>query len=295
MNELLVVTPNGYKASKLYSIVPTDGSGDLTWVRNTIATRVNPSGLIESVSANVPRLDYSGGVTCPCVLVEPQRTNLLAYSEEIDNGAWTKSDVTIGVDAVVSPDGTTNADKIIESATNALHYIRQNATVTATTYTLSFFAKADGRSVMFASLDGASNYLWFDLANGTTGGAGSGSSIIENYGNGWYRCSYTYTFGGVASACFLWTAPDTSTIVYLGDGVSGVYVWGTQLEQGTTSSYIPTTSASQTRNADVGTVTTPVGVTSLIETYEDGTTNVVSPIPVTYQISEGRISKVVGL
>jgi hypothetical protein len=55
----LVVTPNGTKASKLYAIKPTDGSGDLSVTRATTATRVNSSGLIESVANNVPRLDYS--------------------------------------------------------------------------------------------------------------------------------------------------------------------------------------------------------------------------------------------
>ena len=72
----LLVTPNAVKAGKLYSIAPTDGSGDLTVTRATSATRVNSSGLIESVSANVARLDYTNG-SCPSILVEPQRTNLV--------------------------------------------------------------------------------------------------------------------------------------------------------------------------------------------------------------------------
>ena len=76
----LVITPNGTKASKLYSIKPTDGSGDLTVTRATTATRVNSAGLIETVSANVPRLDYSNG-SCPSILVEPQRTNLVYPSD----------------------------------------------------------------------------------------------------------------------------------------------------------------------------------------------------------------------
>ena len=63
----LIVTPNGYKASKLYSVKPTDASGDMTVVRATTATRVNSAGLIESVAINVPRLDYTGG-GCPSIL-----------------------------------------------------------------------------------------------------------------------------------------------------------------------------------------------------------------------------------
>ena len=78
----LVISPNGTKAGKLYAVKPTDGSGDLTVTRATSATRVNASGLIETVSANVPRLDYSNG-TCPSILVEPQRTNILLNSETL--------------------------------------------------------------------------------------------------------------------------------------------------------------------------------------------------------------------
>jgi hypothetical protein len=72
----LIVTPNAVKAGKLYSIKPTDGAGDLDVVRATTATRVNSDGLIESVANNVPRLDYTNG-SCPSILVEPQRTNLV--------------------------------------------------------------------------------------------------------------------------------------------------------------------------------------------------------------------------
>lgn len=73
----LVLTPNGYKASKLYSIKPTSGLGDMTVVRATTATRVNSVGVIESVAINVPRLDYPPLGGCPSILVEPLRTNLV--------------------------------------------------------------------------------------------------------------------------------------------------------------------------------------------------------------------------
>ena len=71
----LVITPNGVKTSKLYSIKPNDGTGDLTVIRNTSATRVNESGVIVDVPANVARIDYSNGN--PAILSEPQRTNLV--------------------------------------------------------------------------------------------------------------------------------------------------------------------------------------------------------------------------
>jgi len=83
----IVQIPSGYKASTLYSIKPSSGAGDFSVVRATTATRVNESGLIESVAANVPRIDYLNG-GCGELLVEPQRTNLFTYSEDFDSGNW---------------------------------------------------------------------------------------------------------------------------------------------------------------------------------------------------------------
>ena len=70
-----VITPNGYKTSKIYALKPEDGSGDLDMVRNTTATRINEYGVREVVPANTVRIDYSNGK--PCFLIEPQRTNLV--------------------------------------------------------------------------------------------------------------------------------------------------------------------------------------------------------------------------
>jgi hypothetical protein len=97
----LVVTPNGYKASKLYSVVPNTTLGDMNVVRATTATRVNSAGLIESVASNVPRLDYTNG-SCPSILVEPQRTNLILNSATVA----TQTITTTAVATTVSFYGT---------------------------------------------------------------------------------------------------------------------------------------------------------------------------------------------
>lgn len=292
----LIVTPNGYKASKLYALKPYDGSGDLTWTRNTTSTRVNSSGLIEVVSNNVPRLDYTN-VSCPCILVEPQRTNLVSYSQEFDNAAWTKFQLdTSGswVNQAVAPDGTTTADKLVENTANDAHFVF-GVGMTAT-QVVSVFLKYNGRPVVAVGNTSQDHYAYFNLQTGVVVSAGTGTisnGTIQDYGDGWYRCSCLFTYAGI-SRVFGVVLTDNSNLIYTGDGVSGVYIWGAQREVGSTlTSYIPTSGGTVTRNADVGTVTTPVGVTSIIETFEDGSTNSVNPIPVTYQMSEGRISKVV--
>ena len=74
-----IITPNGYKTSKVYALKPDNGTGDLGMTRNTTATRINEYGVREVVSANKVRIDYSNGK--PRFLVEPQRTNLVYPSD----------------------------------------------------------------------------------------------------------------------------------------------------------------------------------------------------------------------
>jgi hypothetical protein len=207
---------------------------------------------------NIPRLDYSNG-TCPSLLVEPQRTNLLTYSSSLDNAAWTKSNVTINANAVISPSGIQDADKLIETTATGAHRIFPTST-SGLNGTFSFFAKSGERTkvaILSTIID-----LGFDLSNGTLIDLGSGTSSgkIEDYGNGWYRCSLYQSTGIVSLSIGLLN--NSNAISYTGDGTSGTYIWGAQLENASyQTSYIPTTSASVTRNADVISKT---GISSLI-------------------------------
>ena len=107
----IAVIPSGYKASKVYSVLPTNGDADLDFTRNCVATRVNQNGLLEEVGLNVPRLDYSDG-GCPSLLLEPQRTNLVT---DAIVGLDIASDIT---NKVVSPSGLVDATKPIPTTTS---------------------------------------------------------------------------------------------------------------------------------------------------------------------------------
>jgi hypothetical protein len=194
-------------------------------------------------------------------LLEPQRTNLNTYSEQLDNAAWTKQSTTVTANAAVSPDGYTNADKLIASAANAFHAIfNVNATLTGN-HTFSFYAKKSEYDFItaFDQFSGRFNAS-FNLNTGVVS-SGSGASI-QSVGNGWYRC--IVSFDGAASAVIssLAPSPTAGTVSYLGDGTSGVLVYGCQLEAGAyATSYIPTLAASATRVADAASKT---GISSLI-------------------------------
>lgn len=299
----LVITPNGTNASKLYSVVPSDGSGDMTVTRATTATRVNSAGLIESVASNVPRLDYSNG-TCPSILVEPQRTNLFTYSEQFDNATWTKDNASITVNSIISPDGNITADKLIENTINNSHGIIKSVTNTSgQLYTVTFFVKASERNWILIYVGGGPGQgRFFNVANGTIGDVLANTpnaSSIEDYGNGWYRCSITYTATDSSSEIYLSTAISNGVSDYTGDGTSGVYIWGAQSEAGSyATSYIPTTSASVTRNADVISKT---GISSLIGQTEGvlfldyQPLNVVDAYPIDFQLQYNGDNSVNGV
>jgi len=271
----LCITPNGTKASKLYAIKPTDGSGDLSVTRATTATRVNSSGLISSVASNVPRLDYTNG-SCPSILVEPQRTNLALYSEQFDNVTWLKGQSTVTANTIISPDGNTNADILFELATTSTHNVASSnliSFVSGTSYTISIYAKnnTSGRGLLqiagYALGSGASNiYANFNLSNGTLGSVSGGTSTITAAANGFYRLTFSFTCGNTISERLNYSLITSSTSTafqsYLGDSSKGIIIYGAQLEEGSyATSYIPTTSASVTRNADVISKT---GISSLI-------------------------------
>ena len=253
----LVLTPNGYKASKLYSIKPTSGAGVMTVVRATTARRVNSAGLIESVAINVPRLDYTGG-GCPSILVEPARTNLVLRSEEF-NLIWSQTNATITANVTTAPDGTSTADKLVENATNNQHRIDQTTTSAIGTNTFSVFAKKSERDSIWLRVQTSGAY--FDLTNGTTSGATGVTASIENYGNGWYKCSIVRVSTAALEPVRINLAIGTNG-TYLGNGTSGLFIWGAQLELGSyDTSYIPTTTATVTRTADEISKT---GISSLI-------------------------------
>jgi hypothetical protein len=215
---------------------------------------------------NVPRLTYqNGGGGCPSLLLEKQSTNLVTYSEQFDNGAWSKSGVTVTANDTTSPDGTQNADKVVENTANSSHGCYQGATVTnGIPYTWSGFIKAGERTkVRLYAESSSAPYVSFNLSDGTiTNTSGSITGSIENFGNGWYRCIATTTTTGT-TAYFNINALDASgNISYTGDGTSGFYIWGAQIEASSyPTSYIPTTSSSATRVADACFKT---GISSLI-------------------------------
>ena len=263
----LILTPNAYKAGKAYCVKPFDGSGDLTVVRNTTATARNSSGNLESVAANVPRLNYPVGGGCPSWLIEPQRTNTVTFSNDFTNAAWNlTTEVNLTPNSAISPDGIINATKVVPTTNNVTHYIgRSIQSITGGVY--SVFVKADGYDwILLTSHTTSAPEVrghFFNISNGTVGStAGTAQTAwIEDWGDGWYRCSIDE--GNSPSSLFTVIVSNADGVVsFAGNGIDGVLVYEAQNEQGSyPTSQIPTTGTTVTRNADVFSKT---GISSLI-------------------------------
>lgn len=258
----LALVPSGYKASKVYSVLPTDGSGDFTFTRSGNATRVNKDGLIELVSSNVPRLNYPliDGVVqgCPSLLLEPSRTNLVTYSEDFSNSYWVKTGLLAPTSGFISPDGTANASKLVENTSSGNHFISRGVVASlgsAANYALSFYIKKGEKTKVQASIGNSGNYFVnFDLEDVTATilGANVQKATITEINNDWFYCTILSEIQiGITPSARFYLVDDSFSNSYLGDGVSGLYIWGAQLEAASyPTSYIPTSGDIATRSAE---------------------------------------------
>ena len=237
----LVLSPAAFKASKLYSVEPTDGVGDFTVVRGSVATRINSAGLIEEMAANVPSLDYSiiNGIVQSCseMLLEPQSTNLLLRSEEFDNVVWTKNIATITINQKISPDGNLTADKIVFTTGETPFFdqdVNTGSTIASKTFTVSIYMYSD---VAFETL--------FRIRG--LGATQEAENIPISILIGWNRYVISKTFTASADGNSVKIAP------LFQNNLSNktLYLWGAQLKElPYATSYIKTEGSTVTRLAD---------------------------------------------
>jgi len=228
----------------------------------------------ESTRDNIARIDYTGG-GCPHILAEPQRDNLIPYSEDFTE--WSsKTNIDVTLNSATSPDGVVNATFINENNSNAQHFVGQSLSITnGQDISISVYAKKNQRDVLQISPSGnylsTSGYANYDLSNGLVTASGGGvTAEIEGLTNGWFRCVAKFTANNTASGTAAFFLQNSTTASrgssYDGDGTSGIYIWGAQIEVGSyPTSYIPTSGATVTRNQDQF---SRDGISSLINSTE---------------------------
>jgi len=221
-----------------FTTASLDSRVTFTRAGNT-ATRVNSSGYVELINADLPRFDYNPvTLVCKGLLIEESRSNLSIQSQDFTT--WTGG-ANVTADQDVSPDGTTNADELNGQ-------IFRTIAASAVQYTFSVFAKAKATNdTLELRFDNTITLrrAFFNLTTGTVTSSSNATAVSENYGNGWYRCSIVVT----ATATTFYQVINRSS-------ATSFYIWGAQLETGAfATSYIPTTTSQVTRSADVATMT----------------------------------------
>ena len=207
------------------------------FTRASSATRVNKQGLVEVVPSGKPRIDFTDN-TSGHLLLEPSRTNNLPYAEQFDNAAWSKGNSTVTANQAISPDGSQTADllQLTSAGGNVFDGVGGSGD-----YAFSVFAKYV--DAQFIRLRSTGSYAYFDIQNGSVGSTINVSSTkIEDYGNGWYRCTVVGNNTNSLAQIFVSDTDGSNT------GTGSVYIWGAMFEAGSyATSYIPTEGSSVTR------------------------------------------------
>ena len=247
------------------------------FTRGSSGTFVGSNGLIQSAGNNVARFDHDPvSRACKGLLIEESRTNAARYSGQLVIGTGWSANATPSVTSIVDglgPDGN-NAYEVAEAANTGSHTLFNTggtgttgatSVVSGITYTGSTFVKKVAGSVDWIQLSfstvgfGSVQYANFNISNGTIGNFSSSSPQIQAAGNGWYRCSVSAAATvTTATTSNLFTAftndVDTTTRLpsYAGNTANKILAAMGQFETGSfPTSYIPTTTTSVIRSADV--------------------------------------------
>ena len=228
-NPKLALIPSGYKTATVYSILPNNTDGDFAYERNGSATRVRKDGLIEELTVNdTPRLDWLNS-DCPSLLLEPQRTNLQAYSENFSGAAWTPAFSTITANSSISPNGELTAYKL--ETTSSVAYLNGFLQITSNTeYTYSIYVKAGTTSICRIELTdriNSSDYYYglvtFDMSTETLS-TNLATASFDKLDGGWYRLKMTATSPNPIQG-------STNAKIFLPE-VGSIFIWGAQMEAG---------------------------------------------------------------
>ena len=239
----------------------------VTFSRASTGTYYDASGVLQTASSNVARFQHDPLTGANLGLIrENQGTNFVTYSEQFDNAAWVKLSVTVTANTIVAPDGTLTADSIIQTTSNGEHNIRQDITInTNVDHTLSWFVQANGstkgRIISYFGanrLDGLFDLTAKTLTLTAFGTATAVNSQITELPNNWFKLSITGRLNQSTITTYnrVDIYNDLGNNVFIGDGISGFYLWGAQLEANLyPTSYIKTVASQVTRAADIAFIT----------------------------------------
>ena len=249
----------------------------ITFSRASGGTYLDSDGVLKLASSDIPRIEYDADGNVLGLLVEESRTNLVTYSEDFSLSPWSRVNVFITSDAAAGPDGVSSADLLVASVVSSQHRLDLIPTSSAGTQTFSVYLKPDGYSDVWLRIGAIGS--GFNLTDGSTFTTNAGiTATAQEVGNGWYRCSITTTSAAANATVRINVLGSSSVADFAGDGTSGIYIYGAQLEAGAfPTSYIPTSGSTATRAADVASIP----VSAFGYNQSEGTVVVEANIPTT--------------
>jgi hypothetical protein len=246
-NASLALIPAAYKTSKIYSAIPTDGDGDFTFTRSGNATRVNKAGLVETMGANIGRLNYdlTNGTpaSCPSLLLEPSRQNKVFPNNSLTG--YSTIGVTTSNNQTTAPNGANEGAEVQATTSGTAVVFKGFIGTSGVTHNISAFIKAGTHNQVRLQEGFSASNIDVNLSNGNIIANSNSSNLkVEEYPNNWYRVSFNFTSSGTNLQFALY---------FNGSYSSGenVYLYGGQIEEGAYStSIIPTSGLAVTRTAD---------------------------------------------
>jgi hypothetical protein len=215
-----------FTANGTYTVTASaSGDGSFYWMGNNTFT-----GKIRNISVRELPGNHRFQSTSANRPVVSARVNLLTKTEQFDDAAWTKTNVTVTANAIVAPDGTMTADRLIENTAISTHDLRQTVALVAAASTFTIRAKPNGRTWIALAV-GSIRYAYFNLAGaGVVGFSLNATGAISVDANGWYTCTLTFTPAAAGGDnAYVYLASADNVVTYTGDGTSGIYIWGADL------------------------------------------------------------------
>ena len=299
----MAMLPSAEADDKLFYIAKQVQADYFDVVRNSPASFINWRKQIEQAPANVPRIDFRDG--CPVILVEEARTNLLTYSYDFSSG-WSNTNTVDTPNAIKGLDGLMSGMLLTDDLINGAHSFWKTAVPnTGVEYARSaYIKKGTAQYIVISTRASVSNnpeYCWvFDwdtLSFPTQGTGQTREPDVDDFGDGWYRITiFTDNVGSNYTGFTLGFSTGThyNNTNYQGDGTLTVYFTSFQMEEGSyPTTYIKTEATTQTREADIITVTLPDDITRIVEKV-DGVVNYPLDAFPLYQLPVGRVEYVLG-
>jgi len=246
----LMLTPSGVKTDKVHSQKPSNGNGDFTFDRSSTATRVNKDGYIETVAADVPRLNYPliDGVVqdCPSLILEPARTQLIRYSGDFSNAAWVKSGVTFSNNTITANAGS-SFKNILQNETND---------GAQTAFFDVEYIDHQWLHILVGSNASDTGFINFDIQNKVVGYSEGGfTGNVIDYGS-FIRILVNFNTTDKTSILLSFIDSNAATRVPSSTSTGSFKLYRSQLEQGSyPTSYIPTQGSTVTRTIDLASKT----------------------------------------